>query len=210
MTQFANHQGFVLECKTDFQKVEELDSYLEKLPESSNHSVLILDQITDQHNLGAIVRSAYFFGSVLVIVENKNCAPINHVVHKVSAGASLIIPFHITLKISQSLKVLKQHRYEIIGTVIEEKFDLSAAKLDEASSFAFDKHALILGAEGRGVRPHLLREIDRKISIPGTNSFNSLNVSVASGIILHELSKKKMSIKSEKNSKSFFEGEKKS
>ncbi len=191
MTNFSNHQGFVLECKAGFQKVENLTSYLEKLPPTSHQTVLILDQITDQHNLGAIVRSAYFFGSVLVVLENKNSAPIDFVVHKVSAGASLMIPFYLTPKISQVIAVLKQHQYVILGAVVEGEFDFREIeeKQKHSSGDSPKKYALILGSEGKGIRPHLLREVDKKVSIPGVNSFNSLNVSVASGIVLHELSK---------------------
>ncbi len=191
LTQQANHQGFVLECKTDFQKIVDLDNFLEKIAGNKNAFVTILDQITDQHNVGAIVRTAHFFGCSLIIMEKRKSAPINDVVHKVSAGASLIIPFYICEKITQVITSLRKYHYHIWATEINSENSLTSFN---QKSFAPIKQAVIFGSEGEGVRPHIVRAVDSTIAIPTNstagNNFNSLNVSVAAGIVLYQLTKR--------------------
>ncbi len=185
LTDKANHQGFAIETKSDFSKVEDLDFFLEKLSSKEKARILILDQITDQHNLGAIARSAYFFGCDLIILEKKNSAPINHVVHKISAGASLLLPFYVTEKISRSINTLKEKGYQILATVV--KNEDKSIPIKKMKDELKDKLVFLFGSEGNGVRPHLLRQANKKIYLDSENDFDSLNVSVTAGIFLHEL-----------------------
>jgi 23S rRNA (guanosine2251-2'-O)-methyltransferase len=177
------HQGVIAQLKAGSRQIESLTDFLNNL-DAAKSTILVLDQITDQHNVGAIARSAVFFKADLIILEDHNSAPINEVVHKISSGASLLMPFCFVEKLSVAIETLKSNSYQIVAT------DLSEESKD-ITGFTFnEKSALIIGAEGNGIRPHLLRMADEKIKISG--SFDSLNVSNANAVFLYEISRQRM------------------
>ncbi len=143
--------------------------------------ILVLDQVTDQQNLGAIARSALFFGVDLIVQETHHASPVDEVVHRVSSGASLAIPFCRVEKLSQALEDLKKAGYVLLASDVNETSkNLNAVK-------PAPKVALILGSEGAGIRPHLSRLADEVIAIPGTGVLDSLNVAAAGSIFLNTI-----------------------
>ena len=178
------HQGILAELKSGTRFISNLEDFLYKQT-SKSHFIVVLDGIEDPHNLGAITRSAHYFGCCLMMIESKNSAPINHTVHKISSGASLLIPFFKTEKLLKSVETLKQHHYQIIASKAKDSpaNNLQSLKLSS-------KVCLIIGSEEKGMRPHLLRESDHFINLKGVGHFNSLNASVASGILMYLLKEK--------------------
>ena len=194
----ANHQGFVAELKGGEQKLSDLRAFLKKTEGKS--LILILDQVTDVQNMATIIRTAVFFGCKLIVLENTNAAPINETVHRVSSGSSLLIPFYFCDKLSQAISILQEEDFGIYSASssqplphqdenTEKELHDPSEHLVENTEFK-DKTAILLGSEHRGIRPHLLRQVDKTISIFNNNYFDSLNVAVANGILLHEVSKK--------------------
>lgn len=196
---YHNHQGVLAELKQDTRIIEDLDNFLKKIFNNQNgkdninnsnesnekkSKILILDRLTDQQNVGAITRTAYFFGCDIIICEKSHSAPIDMIVHKISSGASLMVAFHFAEKLSQAINTLKKYGYEILMSSLEEDDSTALESITQTSN----KFALIIGSEGSGIRPHIEKFADKKITIPSWNNFDSLNVSVATGILLYALS----------------------
>lgn len=193
-SQGGNHQGIVAELLRDTRVIPDLKEYLDRQINDDHNGevILILDRITDQQNLGAIARSAYFFGCRLIISERSHSAPIDAMVHKTSSGASLMVNFHLTEKITNAVEILKKNKYEILAATSREAISLNQLNRNNHSKTTeIKKYAVILGSEGKGIRPHLERLADQRITIPRLNNFDSLNVSVATGIILYAISESK-------------------
>ena len=141
--------------------------------------ILILDNIIDPRNLGACIRSAAVSGVDAVIINKHHCAPTNAIAHKVSAGGFEVLNiFHVT-NLVNCIKFLKINDIQILGLsehapLFHYEEDLSIAS------------ALIMGSEEAGVRQKTLEVCDNVISLSGNKKFKSLNVSVATGVILNE------------------------
>ena len=145
----------------------------------SNPLILILDNIIDPRNLGACVRSAAVCGVDVVIINKHHCAPTNAIAHKVSAGGFEVLDiFHVT-NLVNCIKYLKENGIQILG-------------LSEHSGEVHYEEdlrqptALIMGSEKTGVRQKTLEICDSVISLSSNPYFKSLNVSVATGVILNE------------------------
>ena len=145
----------------------------------NNPLILILDNIIDPRNLGACVRSAAVCGVDVVIINKHHCAPTNAIAHKVSAGGFEVLDiFHVT-NLVNCIKYLKENGIQILG-------------LSEHSGEVHYEEdlrqptALIMGSEETGVRQKTLEICDSVISLSGNPYFKSLNVSVATGVILNE------------------------
>ena len=141
---------------------------------------LILDRITDPHNLGAIIRSAEVFGCQGIIISHRESSPITEVVVKSSAGAIFNLDICKVGNLNQALKYLKNCGVWIFST--SSHSEKSLWKMDFTTP-----QAVIIGSEGKGVRPLLLNESDDSFRIPQTGKTESLNVSVAAGIVLGEI-----------------------
>ena len=145
----------------------------------NNPLILILDNIIDPRNLGACVRSAAVCGVDVVIINKHHCAPTNAIAHKVSAGGFEVLDiFHVT-NLVNCIKYLKENGIQILGlsehsSVVHYEEDLRQST------------ALIMGSEETGVRQKTLEICDSVISLSGNPYFKSLNVSVATGVILNE------------------------
>jgi 23S rRNA (guanosine2251-2'-O)-methyltransferase len=172
------HQGIAAELKP-FRYINE-NVLLNKLLENENVLIVILDQIQDPHNLGAIIRTAEITGSTCVILPEKGSAHVNSTVVKTSAGAVFHIPIHQTSNLFALIENLKNKNIQIIAA--EEGQQNNLFKTDLSS-----KVALIIGSEGTGVRKNLKNFADRNISIPQFGRVNSLNASVSTAVILYEI-----------------------
>src|ERR1700723_1501840 len=141
--------------------------------------LLILDGVTDPHNLGACVRTADAAGAHAVIIPKDRAATLDSVARKVAAGAAEFIPVVSVTNLARTLEALKQRGVWIVGTEGEAVQSLFSADLKRPL-------ALVLGAEGSGMR-HLTREkCDFLVRIPMAGQVQSLNVSVAAGVALFE------------------------
>jgi 23S rRNA (guanosine2251-2'-O)-methyltransferase len=175
----ARHQG-VVAVAGEFQYAE-LDVVMKKLLGRARPALfVVLDGVQDPHNLGAIVRSACVFGADAVIVAKDRAAPVTPVVVKASAGATEHLPIVRVTNLVRAIEALKDANVWSVAAVA----DASAP-----APWAMDLSgpiALVLGAEGHGLRPLVEKTCDLKTRIPMPGQPLSLNVSVAAGALLFE------------------------
>jgi len=149
-----------------------------------NPVILILDQITDPHNLGAIIRSAVCLGSDGIVIPRHNAAEVNHTVLKTSSGAVNYISIAKETNLTNSILYLKKNNYWIAGT------DMQNSKSIFETDFKIPL-ALVIGSEGTGMRNNLKNQCDMLIKIPMTGKIGSLNASVSTGVFLYEIYRQK-------------------
>ena len=142
-------------------------------------SLLVLDGVTDPHNLGACLRVADGAGAHAVIAPKDHAAGINATVAKVASGAAETMPYFMVTNLARTLGELKERNIWIIGTSDDAPRTLYQADLKGPV-------ALVLGAEGDGMRQLTRKTCDELVSIPMHGAVESLNVSVASGVCLYE------------------------
>jgi 23S rRNA (guanosine2251-2'-O)-methyltransferase len=141
--------------------------------------ILALDGVTDPHNLGAILRSAGAFGVAAVVVPRDRSAPLNDAAIRASAGAVAHVPLVRVTNLARTLRQLKDQGYWVLGADAGEGDKLWEADLSGPVVF-------VLGAEGAGLRPGVLRACDLRIHLPTPGKTKSLNVSVFTGILCAE------------------------
>ena len=139
--------------------------------------VLALDSITDPGNLGAIIRSAVFFGALGIIITKDRCAEVTAAVIRRSAGAAAVVRIAKATNLARALRELKGAGYWVYGTVPSEGMAPSGEQFPERTCF-------VLGSEGRGLRPGVLKECDSHFSIAG--EWESLNVASFASVLLYE------------------------
>ncbi len=181
------HQGVVARVQA-LAQVHSLDQLLEDL-EAANAAVplaqrtppllLVLDGVTDPHNLGACLRVADGAGAHAIIAPKDHAAGINATVAKVASGAAETVPYFMVTNLARTLGELKERAIWIIGTS-------DAASTTLYQSDLTGPVALVLGAEGAGLRQLTAKTCDALVRIPMQGAVESLNVSVASGICLYE------------------------
>lgn len=180
-----NHQGVVAQISPiEFHDLEELIYKVKK--EKSLPLFLLLDQISDVRNFGAIIRTAECTGVHAIIIPQHGSAPINAETIKASAGAAFSIPI---CKVPHIKDALFMFQSEGIITV---------AATEKTENLLYDINlkqplAIILGSEHRGINPSVLKLVDRKAKLPLLGNIASLNVSVACGAILYEALRQRMS-----------------
>ncbi|QJC37702.1 23S rRNA (guanosine(2251)-2'-O)-methyltransferase RlmB [Enterobacteriaceae endosymbiont of Donacia bicoloricornis] len=145
--------------------------------------ILILDRITDTHNLGACIRNAVAFNVNMIILPKKYSVKINAMVKKVSCGTSEYIPIIYVKNLKNTINFLKFYKIKIIGTDNNTK---NSIIYNNKLLFPI---CLIMGSEDKGIKTSIKNKCDLLISIPMLNNLNSLNVSVATGICLYEIMK---------------------
>ena len=172
----GRHQGVVamVQANTQKQTLEELLESLKVPP-----LLLVLDGITDPHNLGACLRVANAAGAHAVIAPKDHAAGINATVSKVASGAAEITPYFMVTNLARTLADLKDRNIWIVGT--DEKAEKTLFKADLPKSIAW-----VLGAEGDGMRRLTRESCDLLVRIPMGGAVESLNASVAAGICLFE------------------------
>lgn len=141
---------------------------------------VILDHVTDPHNVGAIIRSAECAGATAVILPERRAAGVNATVRKSSAGAAAFVPIARVANIAQAIRTLKKAGIWVYGAALGE-----GAKPYTSLDLTGDV-ALVIGAEGEGIAPLVRRECDALLEIPVLGNVQSLNASVAAGILLYE------------------------
>lgn len=174
-----NHQGIV----ASISPVKTLDIQdLENSIEREATKFLILDNITDTKNFGAIVRSAECLGIDGVIISKTGSSPINGDTIKSSSGAIFNLPIYKLDHIKDAMFLLKEKEIEIIGAYEKSNSSIFDFKFSK-------KTAIVMGSEGKGISKSILNLCDKTLKIPMKGKIGSLNVSVACGIILAELSR---------------------
>jgi len=172
------HQGVVARVHA-IDIAKSLDECLEALPDSEPALILVLDGITDPHNLGACLRVADGAGVHAVIAPKDHAVGINATVAKVASGAAETVPYFMVTNLARTLNELKERNIWITGT--SDDADKTLYDLDLKISTAW-----VLGAEGSGLRQLTRKTCDQLVRIPMAGGVESLNVSVASGICLYE------------------------
>ena len=172
----ARHQGVVARVSVLAPR-HSLDDLLDAV--QGPPLVLVLDGVTDPHNLGACLRVADGAGAHAVIAPKDHAAGINATVAKVASGAAETVPYFMVTNLARTLNELKERSIWVIGTG-----DTAARTLYQADLRG--PVALVLGAEGAGMRQLTSKTCDELVSIPMRGAVESLNVSVASGICLYE------------------------
>jgi 23S rRNA (guanosine2251-2'-O)-methyltransferase len=179
----ASHQGVVGLCRPFAYAT--LDEVVAGRHGHLHHDVLLLlDSITDPQNLGTLIRTAHCFGVNGVVVPSDRAAAVTGTVMKASAGAARHIPVAMVVNLSRTIDALKEQGFWIYGA------DAGADRPLDAMDYA-DRIGLVMGSEGRGLRPLIRRKCDFFISIPMLGRIDSLNVAVAAGIILNDITRKK-------------------
>ncbi len=174
------HQGVAARVQPIEQK-HSLDELLEDLEARGvkNPLLLVLDGVTDPHNLGACLRVADGAGAHAVIAPKDHAVGLNATVAKVASGAAETVPYFMVTNLARTLKELKERNIWIIGTSDDAPRTLYETDLKGPV-------ALVLGAEGDGMRQLTRKTCDELIGIPMQGAVSSLNVSVASGVCLYE------------------------
>ncbi len=180
----VNHQGFALQFKehAEFLKIINFENLEKKVRTLKNRSILLMiDEIMDMQNFGAILRTAYAANVDAVIFKKDNQAQINDYIVKTSMGFISKVPLFPVVNLVQTIKKLKEIGYWIYATALNEKSV-------NYNSTSYDVPVvLIVGNEQKGVSRLLLENADFLIKIPMHNEIDSLNVSVATGILLFHI-----------------------
>ena len=182
-----DHRGIVLTIEGGTKEANNKVDFDAWIKENANNNdeyktVVILDRVTDPHNVGAILRSADQFGASLVVMPEHNSSndiPSNDVIARSSAGASAWVPYAIVNNLVRCVEKLKDAGFWIYGA---DAGGETCGKIEFAK-----KTVIIMGSEGTGIAQLLEQQCDTIVSIPTCGKIDSLNVSVAAGVLLYEL-----------------------
>lgn len=176
-----NHQGVAAYASTvSYASLEEILEVAEKRNEPP--FVVLCDGIEDPHNLGAIIRTALLAGAHGVVIPKRGGAQITSIVAKTSAGASLELPIARVANIGETVRRLKDKNVFVYGADMDGQF---ATKQNLTGAIA-----LVMGSEGSGISPLVKKLCDGIVSLPmspAAGSVDSLNVSVAAGVLMYEI-----------------------
>lgn len=163
------------------------DLFLEDSSVASADWILILDGLTDPRNFGALLRTAEAVGIRRVLIPKDRSVDVTPTVAKVSAGAVHHLKVYRVTNLRRAMAALKEHGYWLVG------LDDHAPEQIYDRVYQ-DRLGIVLGSEGRGIRPLILRECDYRVSIPMLGKVSSLNVAVAGAVFLYEILRQKRSI----------------
>lgn len=184
LSESKNHQGVIAEAmEYEYKDLEDIFSYAKEKGEKP--FIVILDEVTDVHNLGSIIRSAECLGAHGVIIPKRRSAQVNGVVAKSSAGAIEYLPICRVTNIVDTVETLKERGLWIYGAdmtgdkyVYQEKFDSPVG--------------LVIGSEGKGIGRLVKEKCDVLVKIPMKGHINSLNASNAAAIMIYEIMKQRL------------------
>lgn len=176
-SQQQRHQG-IIAIANEARQQHSLEDLLDNLDEPA--FLLVLDGVTDPHNLGACLRTADAAGVHAVIVPKDKSAGLNATVRKVACGAAEVMPLYPVTNLARCLQQLQQRGIWITGTAGEAEQDIYQADMTGPM-------ALVMGAEGKGMRRLTRENCDHLVKLPMAGSVSSLNVSVATGVCLYEI-----------------------
>jgi 23S rRNA (guanosine2251-2'-O)-methyltransferase len=173
----APHQGVVIEV----EPLEDvwLDDLLTDAPERS--VLLVLDQVTDPHNVGAILRSAAAFGAIGIVTQDRHSPPESGALAKAASGALEVVPWVRTVNLARALGDIAEAGFWRIGLTGDADMELKDA-------LGSHRVALVLGAEGPGLRPNTREHCDALARLPISGAVESLNVSNAAAVALYAAS----------------------
>jgi len=178
----GNHQGVVAKVANKPLQLATLQEVISHLNAKPHSMILVLDGVTDNHNLGAIVRTAECLGvDALVLPKDNSANPHNSTVNKVSCGAIHSLPIIVVTNINRTLQQLKDEQYWIVGTSLSPR---SFSLFDYTPT---NRMVVVLGSEDKGMRRLVEENCDYLLTIPMVGKVQSLNVSVAAGIVLSHL-----------------------
>ena len=177
LSEGGNHQGVLAQITDfDYSSVEDILALAKERDEDL--LIVLLDGITDPHNLGAIVRSAECFGAHGIVIPKHRSVGVNDTVVKVASGATEHMLIAKVTNINDTIRMLKEHNVWVYAT----DFDGKAPKLANLTGNV----AIVIGSEGEGIHKLTKELCDDTLTIPEYGKINSLNASVATGIILYE------------------------
>ena len=184
----CRHQGVVArQSEAQLVPLETLLESLNTVDSSSEPRLLVLDSIQDPRNLGSILRSALAAGFSHVIMTRERSVPLTGTVARTSAGAVAHLHLCQVVNLAETIKVLKERGFWIFGAVVER---------EAASLYTVDFSGpvcLVIGSEGKGIRPLVRKQCDVLVTIPMRASFNSLNASAAAAILMFEVARRSSS-----------------
>ncbi|HEX5321996.1 MAG TPA: 23S rRNA (guanosine(2251)-2'-O)-methyltransferase RlmB [Stellaceae bacterium] len=178
----AVHQGWALDAEPLEQL--DLDALIDEIGRERPATLLLLDQVTDPHNVGAILRSAAAFGAAGVVVAAHNAPPVTAALAKAASGALELVPLVRAVNLARALDRLKEAGFWCCGLDEAGEDDFAALDLGPRA-------ALVLGAEGGGLRRLVREHCDRLARLPTLPALPSLNVSNAAAVALYELARKR-------------------
>ena len=181
-----DHRGALLDLggpRKGASRLREIstDEFLQKLGDREDALVRVLDGITDPHNLGAILRSADQFGADLVMIPERRSVQANETVVKVSSGAAQYVTLSVVTNLNREIQKLKDNGFWVYAADMngEKSYDMKFAS----------RSVIVMGSEGSGISQLVRKNSDYVVSIPMQGHIDSLNVSVATGILLYEFRK---------------------
>lgn len=176
------HQG-ILGMGRDYDYAS-VDQVVANRHEKNSHDlVILLDGVADPRNLGSVIRTAHCLGANGIVIPENRAASVTPSAVKTSAGASTLLPVAKVVNLVRTIEDLKDAGFWVYGA--------DAGAKDDVSSLDYDGNvALVMGSEGRGIRPLVLKNCDFLVSIPMLGKVASLNISVATGVILFEILRK--------------------
>lgn len=181
----VNHQGVV--AVASIAEYVELSDILDRAAQKGEAPFVVLcDEIEDPHNLGAIIRTAEAVGVHGVIIPKRRSASLTQVVYKTSAGAASVVPVCRVANLTQAIEALKREGVWVYS-----------ADMDGTPWCQVDYRggvALIIGSEGRGVSRIVKEQSDFVVSLPMNGQINSLNASVAAGVLMYEISRQRLGL----------------
>ena len=185
----VRHQGVIARMSTVALSSSDaiIDLFAEKTAAQENPVLIVCDTLQDPHNLGAIIRSAYASGMIALVTTAENSAPLGGIVAKSAAGAMSHLPICRVTNLSDFLMKLKKVGAWVFGAVKDD---------DAVSLYSADLNlpaVIVVGSEGKGIRPLVKKHCDILISIPMAGDLDSLNSSVAAAVIMFESLRQKSS-----------------
>lgn len=180
----TKHQGIAARIR-DFGYTDVKTIINRRDNKNDRSCIIILDHIEDPQNFGSILRTANYFNADGVIIPRDRAVPVTPAVIKVSAGAASTLPVARVSNLSIVVRELKDSGYWVVGTASNARTELSEIDIEGLDI------ALILGNEARGMSPNLTKYCDFIVKIEGSGNVESLNVSVAAGIMIYQIRAKK-------------------
>lgn len=187
MSDGVAHQGVVatISC-AQYQTVEDILAVSKK--KGTEPFIIIADEIEDPHNLGAMIRTAEACGADGIIIPKRRSASLSATVYKTSAGAASVLPIAKVANLVSCIKDLKKQNIWVYGAQME---GTNWCELD----FKTGGVALVIGSEGSGISRLITEECDFSVTLPMCGQINSLNASVAAGILMYEVTRQRKYLK---------------